>query len=990
MKNTYYRRLLFGLFLFALLLGIGLLSGSNPVQAKVASLQSIANCPLHTVGLSHSTYSPANKAEVIELQKILSQDSDIWPAKYKINGVFDWGTVGSVYRFQRKYGLSMNGTLDKPTLDKLCEFWKKMQVLKQSGEKEDVVSGTLSASAISVKLGRPVTLTITAHDKQGVDKVFLFYQGNWHSKSCNRNTTCTRTFTVKENKPGMYLYYGYVSGYKLNGTKEGASTQPSFRRVNVIGRRNILYPLNGNGEEGQGSTVSKLSYGEKETVVNKENWTRAPGFNFSTIASTKQNPIELPLQTKWNLGNSAIPPITRNASLSHPVLNVTKDAKGKYNIKWITLNDTPVQAVITDEKGKIVAQGSGKFISTLFHIPLKNGQYTLSVVKNGTVLGKVNFDTNLIEHGGQIIHNSTLWQYDTKGSQFMNYITAALSPDKKTLNLDYQLNRNQGVGKVVITYPDGSQKILTNNLKSWGTMIEGKKLSLQIDTAKLQNGKCKIDVYDNNGHQIEEYAVNAKKGIPEVASTFRGATGEGSVYDPITWQSGTVSGGRNTNQFNWKAKGASMVKLIDSATGKVIRTSGGGGMTVSGLEKGHTYYLVFYDHLGNVANTQVFSVNKKGLANSPHQLSNVTVSYMGCGGGTYQLGFPGDWENNLQITKVTDSQGNQIKLTGYRNIPKKFVQPGTKFIVTYKDKKTGAVYKETITVGSKQNPSGGYAMTYSELECVNGPFTPQYKATSTAVSNGGQTITTFSNGYEVYAKVNVPGLKLVPPSQYHGRLSRDKYIEIYNNYLKTGTLPHGDWEFVDSKGRLALRTYVFQDGRVKNLYDKTKAVKSEKDIQQGLTQFFIGEGNNKGNWLTDTVTHALNDPYAKKHTVSLTKMIHGVPYTVTVNPTKDTVTVKIGSSSKTFSNIEEVKKYLKNLSKKASEITNKEKKPEEETQTEVKKPKSKYFYNPATGKYEKILYRRPPANLAANPGSFWHNFMASIFGLWSKVTPQNK
>jgi|GEM_PF-5328350 len=1025
MKNIRYRHLLFGLFLFTLFLGIGLLLGSTSVQAVQAgrvSINQMGSCPLHTVGLSRNNYTPANKAEVIELQKILSQDSEVWPAKYKITGVFDWGTTGSIYRFQKKYGLPLDGALNKPTLDKLCEFWRKAQLLKSSGEKEDPVSGNLSASPVSVRLGQSVTITIAAHDKQGVDKVFLFYQGNWHSQSCNGASVCKKVFRVKENKPGMYRYYGYVSGKKLNGTKEGAYTQPSFVQVNVIGSRHIRYPLNGSSEGSNGGAQGEPVRGriseEDNQKVSKKDWVNAPGFNFPTISPTQQKEIPLPLQTKYKLGNSAIPPITGVASLEHPVINITKDANGKYDIKWMTLNDTPVQVIVKDAKGNKVAQGYGKFISTLFHIPLENGKYTLSIVKDGKVIGSTSFDTNLIKRGGQIIHNTALWQYDTKNSQFMNYITAALSHDGNTLNIDYQLNRNQGIGKVVITYPDETQKTLTNNLGSWGTMIEGKKLSLLIDTAKLKNGKCKIDIYDKDGHRIEGYKVDMNKGIPEVVSTFRGATGEGSAYDPTIWQSGTVSRGRNTNQFNWKAKGISVVKLIDPATGKPIQTSGGNGMTVSGLEKGHTYYLVFYDQTGNVANIQVFSVNGRGLANSPHQLSSVTVNYMSCHGGTYQLGFPGDWENNLQISKVTDDKGNEIELTGYRVIPKKYIKPGATFTVIFTDKKTGAVSKQTITVGSKQMPNGGYEMTYSGLQVLNGPLQPQYKVTSEATSKGGEKVTVYSNGYNTYVDCTAlkrAGLQLVPPSKYHGTLSLDKYTKIYNNYLKTGKLPVGDWWFVDSKGSLVLRTYVFQDGRVRNIYDKTKVVKSSKDIQKDLGNFFGNVQSAGRSWQIGMLNRVLNDQNVKNgHTTSLTKtMKSGIPYTVTVNPLKDTVTVTIGSISKTFSNIEEVKKYLEKPlktppSRKLPVKKPPEKKPPENNQLEDKrvwKKPSPDTDNNADNNTEdnqnptsppkqtgpvRILYRRPSLNLAEDQGSFWHNFMAFIFGLWSKVIPQNK
>ena len=98
---------------------------------------------------------------------------------------------------------------------------------------EDPVSGTLSVDKTTARVGEEITLTITAKDLQGVYGVSAFYQGKWDFKSCDFATTCTKTFTFAETKPGTYTYRGYVYGRRVDGRIESRPTTPSYVTVKV-------------------------------------------------------------------------------------------------------------------------------------------------------------------------------------------------------------------------------------------------------------------------------------------------------------------------------------------------------------------------------------------------------------------------------------------------------------------------------------------------------------------------------------------------------------------------------------------------------------------------------------------------------------------------------------------------------------------------------------------------------------------------------------
>jgi len=238
MKTVNFKKILFFAFLTFAFAGGLFFSGGNTIATE-------GECPIYTIGLSINTYEPDDDLEEVkELQKILSEDEDVWKKdneNYQVNGVFNGATVIALYKFQVKYNLpaktndDLAGVMDEATINKLCEFWEDIN--EDVGE-EDPVSGTLSVSASSIDLGETATITVKAQDDQGVDKVFAYYQGDWHQQSCGEQNSCQKTFSVKEAKAGRYTYYGYVRGKKLNGTTEGYWTIPQSLKVDVNSEEN--------------------------------------------------------------------------------------------------------------------------------------------------------------------------------------------------------------------------------------------------------------------------------------------------------------------------------------------------------------------------------------------------------------------------------------------------------------------------------------------------------------------------------------------------------------------------------------------------------------------------------------------------------------------------------------------------------------------------------------------------------------------------------
>ena len=98
---------------------------------------------------------------------------------------------------------------------------------------EDPVSGTLSVDKTTVKVGENINLTATGQDDNGLSKLWVYYQGKWHSDSAD-GISFDKTWTFSESQPGTYVYQGYVYGTTASGLREASWTKPKSVTVNVV------------------------------------------------------------------------------------------------------------------------------------------------------------------------------------------------------------------------------------------------------------------------------------------------------------------------------------------------------------------------------------------------------------------------------------------------------------------------------------------------------------------------------------------------------------------------------------------------------------------------------------------------------------------------------------------------------------------------------------------------------------------------------------
>ncbi|MBC7073821.1 hypothetical protein H5T58_00285 [Candidatus Parcubacteria bacterium] len=183
---------------------------------------------------------------------------------------------------------------------------------------EDPVSATLTVTPTQVLVGETITLTISARDRNGVERIFAYYQGRWHVEQCGGAPECTKTFTFSEATPGVKYYYGYVYGKKTNGNLESSWTQPRYVKVTVLSMPTpTIKVLSPNGGE-------KWEIGKTYTI----RWD-SKGVNKVLIELTKEN-------TSWHLAYNV------NASLGEYAWTIPSKIApgGNYKIKIIAQDET--------------------------------------------------------------------------------------------------------------------------------------------------------------------------------------------------------------------------------------------------------------------------------------------------------------------------------------------------------------------------------------------------------------------------------------------------------------------------------------------------------------------------------------------------------------------------------------------------------------------------------------------------------------------------
>jgi len=93
-------------------------------------------------------------------------------------------------------------------------------------------SVTISASPATVTTGQNITVTISGYDNVDVLQIQAYYQGSWHTQTCDGvQTYCSRSWTFTETTAGTYGYQGYIYDTSNNGA--WASPNPVYVTVNA-------------------------------------------------------------------------------------------------------------------------------------------------------------------------------------------------------------------------------------------------------------------------------------------------------------------------------------------------------------------------------------------------------------------------------------------------------------------------------------------------------------------------------------------------------------------------------------------------------------------------------------------------------------------------------------------------------------------------------------------------------------------------------------
>lgn len=109
-------------------------------------------------------------AEVFNLQKVLSQDPEIYP-EGKITGVFDKATEAAVKRFQKKYGIRTTGEVGSQTRAKLNELYGPSELEPFSYTFTKTLK--LNSTGIEViNLQRALMIDSTEHPRGNISGVF--------------------------------------------------------------------------------------------------------------------------------------------------------------------------------------------------------------------------------------------------------------------------------------------------------------------------------------------------------------------------------------------------------------------------------------------------------------------------------------------------------------------------------------------------------------------------------------------------------------------------------------------------------------------------------------------------------------------------------------------------------------------------------------------------------------------------------------------------
>ena len=629
-------------------------------------------------------------------------------------------------------------------------------------------------------------------------------------------------------------------------------------------------------------------------------------------------------------------------TMSKPGVSIFKNKDGSYNGNWIVM-DAPgglISIKILDKNGKeiysdqVFSAGQIGVVFKDFTLDKDaidpNQEYTFVISGGNEVFGQKSgtykFSGESLVKGGSIIDGIITTQYNPKNS-YLYYINGAVSPDGKTLSLDLQIGKAAGPtiandikALVIKNTKTGEVKTITGDelLKALG----GGKFNISLDLSDSTD--FVVELINSSGKTIEAYSGKVTEGgLLQLSQTIKGASGYGSVYDPIvTYATHGYPQGYSIS-IHAQAAGASGAQIIDAATGEVVATYKGSEFSISGSQnkykQGYTYYIIYYDQNSNIAKTQKFIVTDKS-GHLEIQDINEPPSFSKTCGGQYMMKVGGQIEKiTINGKSYTVEEAKQLGIfnpdflnLGQLVLNRDISASLQNIIVTYIDS-LGVQQSATFKV------EGG-TITMTEFSNTLAQLIPPLdeKVGNPVELNNGTVLTYYKNDQlgKYYVKVdNYKDLKIESISFGYAPYDNDplykqKIIEQFN---ETGILPAGAQITFQGKdgGSVTINT-ASQGGSVGKygpIYvrgDTTITKEEEKIVvNKGIIIIPITKINEEneeleGNeYYQDPIVQALineakNDSYCKTHTCGFSQGA----YTVTINPFTGKITVEVDEEAK--------------------------------------------------------------------------------------------
>ncbi|MGB9730092.1 MAG: hypothetical protein ACPL1B_09555, partial [Thermoprotei archaeon] len=582
-----------------------------------------------------------------------------------------------------------------------------------------------------------------------------------------------------------------------------------------------------------------------------------------------------------------------------------------------------------------------------------NQEYTFVISgANGQKSGSYKFSGEALIKGGSIIDGIVTTQYNPKNS-YLYYINGALSPDGKTLSLDLQIGKAAGPtiaddikALVIKNTKTGEVKTITGDelLKALG----GGKLNVDLDLSNSTD--FVVELVNSSGKTIEAYNGKITKGgFLQLSQTIKGASGYGSVYDPIVAGESYGYPQGYSISIHIKAAGASKIQVIDASNPdpntNVVATYNSGDVYITGSQskykQGYAYYIVYFDQLNNIAKIQLFTITDKSGHLKIQDINEPPTFGKTCGG-QYMMKVSGQIEKiTINGKSYTIEEAKQLGIfnpdfldLGQLVLNRDISASLQNIVVTYIDN-LGVEQSANFKV-----EGGNIIMTKSSNNLVL-LIPPQDEKVGNPVElKNGAVLTYYKNDQtgDYYVKVdNYQDLEI--ESIWFGYAPYDNnpsYIQQkIKEFNETGILPPGaQITFKDKNGgSVTINTaskgesfgkygpiYVRNDTTIKKEEEKIEVNKDTGTITIPITK--VNEANKEleGNkYYNDPIVQALikeakNNSYCETHTCSFSQGA----YTVTINPFTGKITVEVDEAAKAAAD-EAAKKAADEAAKKAAD-----------------------------------------------------------------------